>query len=232
MQCKSTKKIQMTIIAIFLIFMLLLSFGNNVIAYSSHNLKAADFIKTEIYMKHTTYYVCINSGCDYKTSKTEECKLVNFKKIDDEKHIAECDDCKDKYELPHVDENNDGKCDDCKCTVNGGKHICLQHSNQKIVVFDNAYHDYYAICTLCENPVPDWQKREQHDFGEITSKGSKGHSSICKTCGYELIQEHEGANHENGGICTVKGCGYQYETHEYKNGKCQCGKLEGKKRRC
>lgn len=220
MQTKLIKSIQMILITLIIIVAGAIIVGilsnNDVMASTSHNLKPADYIKTEFYMTHTTYYVC--TDCNYKTEKTEKCELINFKKVDKNTHEAQCKRCGDWYDLPHVDNDNNGKCDDCSYQIaqkpTPSKHICLDHSKEKIVVFDYAYHDYYAICTLCENPVPDWQKREAHSFGEYTSKGREGHSTICKICGYELIKEHEGASHENGGICTVKGCGYQYETHE------------------
>ena len=179
----------------------------------SHNNVAVDYIKTEIYMRHTTYYLC--RDCHYKTQKMEKCNLINFKSINQNEHEAKCKQCQDIYILNHVDKNKNGICDDCSAKITQNtpdNHICLDNSEYKIVVFDYAYHDYYAICNLCENPVPDWQKREKHNFGEYNSKGEDGHSTICKTCGYELIQEHEGATHKNEGKCTI--CNYQYETHK------------------
>lgn len=178
-----------------------------------HNSNPVNYLKTEIYMSHITYYSC--RDCHYTTEKTEQCNLINFQKVDENTHKAQCKGCRDIYILPHVDTNKNGKCDDCSATVaqnTPDNHICLDNSEYEIVVFDYAYHDYYAICNLCENPIPDWQKREAHDFGKTTSKGSIGHGATCKICGYESIQEHEGANHETGGKCTV--CDYRYQTHK------------------
>lgn len=225
MQTKLTKNVQMILVTLLIIVITTVAIGilssDDVMAYSTHNLKAVDFIKTEFYMSHTTYYVCIDIECDYKTEKTENCKLVNFKKVNNENHEAQCKECLDWYDLPHVDNDKNGKCDDClysmsnsngnnnsnnnsnssnNNTTNNGSHICLDNSKEKIVIFDYAYHDYYAICQLCENPVPDWQKREAHNFGEFTPKGSNNHSAKCKICGYEVI-----------------------ENHYYQNGKCECG---------
>ncbi len=179
---------------------------------TSHDIKNS-YEKTGIYMSHTAIQICVN--CDYKTEKTEKCELVNFEKVDENKHVAICKKCQDCYSLPHVDNNNNGICDDCLAVIKQNTpstHVCSEHSKQEVEIYNDIYHDYYTICTICENPTPQWQKREPHNFGEFTSKGSTEHSKKCKVCGYELIQKHEEATHENGGKCT--GCGYQYQTHK------------------
>ena len=201
MQTKLEKSIQMILITLIVIVIGTIIAGiisnNDVIANSVEkkcsvcNLKPADYIKTEFFMSHTTYYVC--TECNYKTEKTEKCNLINFKKVDQNKHEAQCKQCRDWYDLAHVDIDKNGICDDCLYRISqstNDKHICLDNSIEKIEIFDSKYHDYYAVCTLCENPVPDWQKREAHIFSKFTLKGSEGYSATCKICGYEVIQEH------------------------------------------
>ena len=191
-------------------------FNNNTIAYyddETHNMQIVDYVKTEFYMSHITRSIC--SECNYKTIKTERCNLVNYKKIDENKHQCECELCGDKYILSHVDANQNGICDECSATIKpdaSKTHICLENSEYKCIVFDDTYHDYYALCNLCENPVLDWQKREEHDFSKYTSGGDKYHIRVCKKCGYEIMQSHEGGNHSNDGKCIV--CGYQYKIHK------------------
>lgn len=178
-----------------------------------HNLKTKEHIKTEFFKTHKTYYTC--TECNYKVQKTESCTLINFKRINENQHEAQCKQCRDIYILPHTDKDKNGKCDECYAKISQNtpdNHICLEHSDEKIVIFDNSYHDYYAICRLCEKPVLDWQKREPHKFGKYNSKGKEEHSTKCTICDYEKIEEHKGATHSNGGKCII--CGEKYEIHE------------------
>lgn len=140
--------------------------------------KITGYSKSNTYMNHIEHYHC--TTCDFKYDVTEKCNPTHYYKLNENNHIAQCGECYQYYEFPHVDNDKNGICDAClyviaDCSVNG------------------------------------------HVFGEYISKGSAGHSRICEKCGYELIQTHEGATHENGGKCTAKGCGYQYEIHQNSN---------------
>ena len=46
-----------------------------------HNSNPVNYLKTEIYMSHITYYSC--RDCRYTTEKTEQCNLINFQKVDE-----------------------------------------------------------------------------------------------------------------------------------------------------
>lgn len=177
--------------------------------------KIQGYSKIEGRMSHTTHYSC--GSCNFSTDTIEDCNLKNFYKLDASTHIVQCDKCYACYEATHEDANNDGICDSCGYEITKNNHVCSENSKQEIVKYDDTYHDYYLVCTICENPVPAFQKREAHVWGEYTSKGSEGHSRTCKICGYELVSKHTGATHENGGKCTVQGCGYRYERHENSN---------------
>lgn len=142
---------------------------------ASHNNVPVDYIKTEFYMTHTTYYVCTEEGCDYKTQITEDCELVNFTNTDNEKHEAQCKNCRDIYILPHVDSDKNGKCDDCNATYSssGGKcDVCTSYV-EEYRKKDEVLHSCYRVCTVCGNEWFDADYIHKFENGKCTLCGQE-----------------------------------------------------------
>lgn len=81
-------------------------------------------------------------------------------------------------------------------------------------------HENGGICQLKECGYK-YQTHEQSDTIKEYNKSKDGHTPVyyctysgCTETFDGAIEEHSGGTHQNGGICTVEGCGYQYETHE------------------
>ena len=147
---------------------------------SSHKNVPADYIKTEFYMTHTTYYVC--TECDYKTQVTEDCELVNYTKIDTEKHEAQCKNCRDIYELPHVDKDKNGKCDDCNAILSSSTGKCDECSSYKEVyrTKDEILHSCYFVCNVCGNEWYDADYIHKFENGKCTQCGQEDTNSAIE----------------------------------------------------
>lgn len=128
-------------------------------------------------------------------------------------------------------------CNICDCWVKRSNHIWK--TIERIPNKDGKTHTTKDVCYGCQmmnNYIEDcnpsnWQpskdnnkehvkycfgcKREMATGICLDSNGD----SKCDECGRTMIitHTHVGATHENGGKCTVNGCGYQYETHQNSN---------------
>lgn len=201
---------------------------------------------SEVANEHKITYFCIGCDSEYTTtekctmgnfrkvndsehlSQCTKCYLVERSAHVDGNNDGICDYCK------NIQVNANTK---HKCSLNGVEKIQgyskieggMSHTTHYSCGSCNFSSDAIEDCNLknfykldASTHIVQCDKcyacyKVAHVWSEYTSKGSEGHSKTCKICGYELISEHTGATHENGGKCTVQGCGYQYERHENSN---------------